>query len=332
MSKIAEISWGEFLRSSPPGRFFRIPDLNVRRPVSAPELNGGNVNAGAGAYAKAGNYSGSSSDRDPSYFCSELPTVKLYCEEKTCEGELFHEAAELDDYLSWTPDGAERGDMLEYRCNNCGRGRSLFGIVTKLDPERNLLALKMGQYPALGGAVPASVKALTHEHYKELLIKGIACLRLGYGVAAHAYLRQVLEGIHVDLLKQVRSISPPADQAKYDEAITKGNFSDSLELVSHVIPDALKIGTENPLRLIYSAFSEELHHGDDDDDCFRAAQHGLSLLILTLDAIAAQKRLVKFQKSAIEELAQIHAESKSGRTSPSTSSEAPQDESEQGTF
>jgi hypothetical protein len=163
-----------------------------------------------------------------------------------------------------------------YECVNCQRNS--LGVIYELlewkidgqGPSYSHYAVrKVGQTPAPSVTVPHELEARLGDscgYYKNAII----CYQAGFGIAAMAYLRRVVDD-HTDTLIDVmaelmRTFPSPESEVQALLATKKeGQYKNKLEVASALIPEALKPGGVNPLGQIYKHTSIGLHNKSDGE-------------------------------------------------------------------
>lgn len=200
--------------------------------------------------------------------------VSLHCENNACGGiRVFRQMSEPRVYTSWTT------DIVRYKCRNCDEMVKFFALRMRwtggtANGRSLVLATKLGEYPAFGPATPARLMALVGAE-REYFLKGRRAEFQGMGIAAFAYYRRVIDNqrdrILGEIIKVATALGSPAAMIQDLEAARKETqFSKAVEAVKHGIPEALFINGHNPLTLLYSALSEGLHAGTDEECLERA--------------------------------------------------------------
>jgi hypothetical protein len=137
--------------------------------------------------------------------------------------------------------------------------------------------MKFGQIPTFGPQIPARLLRLVQPDM-ELFLQGTRAEKRGFGIGAFAYYRRVVENqrnlIIGKIAKAVQIVGTTAaiDQL-FKDAMNQFQFSQSIEMLKDVIPQALLINGENPLILLHSALSKGLHDPEmTDQHCLQLAQ------------------------------------------------------------
>jgi len=136
-------------------------------------------------------------------------------------------------------------------------------------------AIKFGEIPAFGPPVPSKVISLIGPD-RELFLRGRRSENQGLGIGAFAYYRQIIERQTDRLLTEIKKVAQrlnasPHDIELFDQAIKETQFSKAIESVKAAIPQSLLIDGHNPLTLLHSVLSRNIHMGT-DEECLESAQ------------------------------------------------------------
>lgn len=216
------------------------------------------------------------------------PELRLHC--KICEGERT--------FRTSTSGSLERSTAKTvphpiYICGDCNRQTKQYSLHLTLDDEGKGKAYKFGELPAFG--IPASNKVLRlFRQDAPLFLKGRQCESLGYGIAAFAYYRRVVEShkndLFNDIIKVCKTIGAPAELIdELESAKLEISFSKSLDKIKVALPQGLLINGHNPLAALHSALSVGLHN-ETDDFCLEAAAAVRLVLNDLVDKIATLKQ------------------------------------------
>ncbi|PDS74347.1 hypothetical protein [Rhizobium phaseoli] len=164
---------------------------------------------------------------------------------------------------------------LSYKCGDCHVEHKFYSLYAEFGEGTSGRLYKYGELPPFGVPVPNKVLRLFGKDSK-LFQKGRQCENLGYGVAAFAYYRRVVENhkndIFEEIIKVCRTVHAPEgvitelEQAKKEIAFTK-----AIEAIKSALPQGLLINGHNPLLALHGALSVGLHD-ESDEECLAAAQ------------------------------------------------------------
>lgn len=178
------------------------------------------------------------------------------------------------------------------------RIKKTFAITIRFGKtSTGLNAVKYGEYPPFGPPLPARLQRLFQGDV-ELLKKGFRAEKWGFGVAAFAYYRQVLERQRDRLFERIIEAAaavnaPQRTIDKLKEAKSNRQFSTSLEQAKEVFPESLMIVGQNPMAVLHRVCSEAIHNHT-DEECLDIAITTRKLLI------AFSERLAEAIKSQTE--------------------------------
>jgi hypothetical protein len=152
---------------------------------------------------------------------------------------------------------------------------------------------KVGQYPPWSIEPDAHVKEAVGEHL-HLYKKGLICESQGYGIAAYAYYRRIVELIINSLLDDIGKMMdgmPNHDEfvAKIEEVRGDRQASNKIEVVKEMLPPVLSPGGLNPLGVIYGALSGGIHN-DSEEECLELAQMIRESLVFLLATVSLHRK------------------------------------------
>lgn len=179
-----------------------------------------------------------------------------------------------------------------FRCAHCSIGNCAF-LIRYSDQEDYLM--KVGQFP------PPDVSVARHLEkelgdYEEIFKKGLTCERFGYGIAAFAYYRRIVEVMVNRLVTIVDDVIPDEHKQDYEKALTKLASShiaeDKLRLIKDLLPSSLRPDGVNPLGVIYDILSEGIHTHS-DEQCLLAATQVRTALIYIVEKVQTEKQITQ---------------------------------------
>lgn len=132
--------------------------------------------------------------------------------------------------------------------------------------------------------------------------KAIACLFLGYGVAAFAYFRRVVESNINGLLDLVQE---DAQSSSADTKITaalaelRGNppMSKKIKIANHALPAYLNPDGLNPLGRLYQVLSEGIHNLSEEECLSKARETSECLAYLVSDLASRKEHRARFKST-----------------------------------
>jgi flagellar motility protein MotE (MotC chaperone) len=128
---------------------------------------------------------------------------------------------------------------------------------------------KIGQHPEPSIAVSKRLESGLKgslQHYR----RGLVCFNQGYGIAAVAYFRRVVEERTDELIDVVAELAVANGQSKEEAerirtAKSERTYDKKLEVASGMIPASLRPGGVNPLGRLHSLLSEALHSRPEEE-------------------------------------------------------------------
>jgi hypothetical protein len=245
--KTPVISWEEFLQEHPPGNSVIVSGAITRKEFTY-EL--------------------------PPTIELLVPTLKLYCPEKTCAKDTF--------FISIgekTPTALQQGKMtmvfLTYKCRNCLNYTKTFALFITLKEDDLCEAYKFGEYPPFGPHTPARVISLIGKD-RDIFLKGRRAESQGLGLGAFAYYRRVVENQKEQLIDEIIKVAKKQLGKRKDmleklkAAKRETQFSKAVKQIKNAIPEPLLIKGHNPFTLLHTALSRGIH-AKTDKDCLKVA-------------------------------------------------------------
>ena len=201
--------------------------------------------------------------------------------------------------------------FLEYVCRDCGESKKTYALVTELKSVgggKVAAVMKLGEYPPFGAPISARIQKLLGKDDLQLYRKGSRSETQGLGIGAATYFRRIVESHWKLFVRELRRAAEKlghADLAVFDNAQKETQFSTAVRMLKDAIPDKLLIlNGENPLTLLYSPLSVQLHELPDEECLQQAADIRTVMTVLlenTADVLKDQEEL----KSAVHRLKQI---------------------------
>lgn len=157
--------------------------------------------------------------------------------------------------------------------------------------------MKVGQYPPQEERVPKTLESRLSPSDLDLYRKALRSRTFGYGLAAFAYLRRVVEDRTNELLDLIADAAThqgeSVDLAKrVAEAKASYQFDQKVALAAEILPVSLKPGGLNPLDAIHDLASAGIHRLSEEEclDRFDTARTAFEYLFqqLQLDREAAR--------------------------------------------
>ena len=201
--------------------------------------------------------------------------------------------------------------FLEYVCRDCGEYSKTYALLTKLDSiggDGIAEVMKLGEYPPFGAPISARIQKLLGNDDLELYRKGSRSEAQGLGIGAATYFRRIVDSHWKLLVTELRRAADKlghADLAVFDNALEETQFSAAVKMLKDAIPSKLLIlDGENPLTLLYSPLSVQLHKFT-DEQCLQQAADIRTVLTALLENIADVLKDQEELKSAANRIKQI---------------------------
>ncbi len=228
--------------------------------------------------------------------------IRLHC--RRCEGERTFRALESTHDYMWRMSKINTHPV--YRCGDCLQETKIYALHISFDENGGSNIYKYGELPAFGIPVPNRLLRLFGKEDSNLFMKGRQCENLGYGIAAFAYYRRVVENHRNDLFDEIIKVCQTVGASaeligELNAAKNEISFSKSMEKIKTGLPEGLLIGGDNPLNALHGALSVGLHN-ETDEDCLGYAQAVRLVLGDLVDRIALLKQENKKLANAVQRL------------------------------
>ena len=183
---------------------------------------------------------------------------------------------------------ARGSQFLKYVCRDCGvyaKTYALMMVLQHFGGDGITEVMKLGEYPPFGAPISARIQKLLDKDDLELYRKGSRSEAQGLGIGAATYFRRIVDSHWKLLVKELRRAAEKlghADLAVFDNALQASQFSAAVKMLKDAIPDKLLIlNGENPLTLLYSPLSVQLHELT-DGECLQQAADIRTVLTVSL--------------------------------------------------
>lgn len=231
---------------------------------------------------------------------SQPGSISLDC--STCGKETTWAAADIQCGLSAT-------SISLFTCSLCKTKTVTFFVFAPSEREGDqwvTFAQKVGQLPAPSIAIaPGLAKHLgkTADLYKKALI----CRNQGYGIAAVAYMRRIVEERTDELIGIVAEQAKERGVGDKDvdailAAKKEQTYSEKLRVASELIPDRLRPGGVNPLGTLFGLLSDGLHDRS-EEECLAIADEIREVFEYVFENLRTQIEDEKRFKDRVSKLA-----------------------------
>jgi hypothetical protein len=155
--------------------------------------------------------------------------------------------------------------LLHYSCVNCG-GDNVYYLILKLNTGASM---KVGQFPMQSVRVANSLAKRLGES-ATLYRKALTCRNEGYGLAAVAYFRRVVEDKTNELIDVVADAAeahsvPAVEVTKIRAAKNEKTYEDKLSVAAHAIPEVLRPHGANPFQAMHDILSIGIHTKSEEE-------------------------------------------------------------------
>lgn len=161
--------------------------------------------------------------------------------------------------------------LLRYECTSCHKTAAQFFVEIETGRVR-----KLGQSPPWTINASKRVEDFLGGDLTKLYKNGLICESQGFGIAAFAYYRRVLEDTIDRLLNAVQEIIDDAgERERYAEVMKKcraeNTAAERISLAKEVLPSSLRPNGENPLSALHDGLSQGMHAWT-EEKCLRLAK------------------------------------------------------------
>ncbi|MFH1993013.1 MAG: hypothetical protein ABIK98_11530 [Pseudomonadota bacterium] len=192
----------------------------------------------------------------------------------------------------------------EFNCASC-RKSTISIRVEQIVTDESIALMKFGELPR---------KALERDPVLQKFFledsdnfeKATACLANGYGIAAFAYFRRIIENNIIKLLDLIRvDIQASESESGLLEAIAElkkeSPMSEKIKIANKAIPTYLVPDGLNPLGRLYQVLSEGVHTFS-DEECLARSSHVRECIRFLVGELATRAEHRKRFKSMIGKL------------------------------
>ncbi len=221
-----------------------------------------------------------------------IPEIDEFCE--VCEQvRPFHDFRSRGGFTSGAIKYLESGtSYLTYTCVSCKKEKHTFLLEQEVT-EDTIRIQKYGQLPRKKLERDSKLQKFFKrdaDYYEKALIS----LNSGYGIAAFAYFRRIIELNISQLLDLLASDLDPSDKQNpmnlaIDELRKESPMSDKIKVANKALPEYLKPDGLNPLGRIYGMLSEGVHSLT-DEQCLNKAESLQACLSFLITELASRKR------------------------------------------
>jgi len=151
----------------------------------------------------------------------------------------------------------------------------------------------VGQFPAQSTSIPSTIEkrlGTSAIFYR----RALTCRNEGYGLAAVAYFRRVVEDKRNELVDVVADSAEAMgmseeDIAKIRAAKSQKVYEDKLKIASQAMPSTMKPDGANPLHALFELLSVGLHT-QTEEECLQIAYNVHEIFDYLFDSLRARDR------------------------------------------
>ena len=219
----------------------------------------------------------------------EVREIEVKCEVCECLRPLLNTHTKNFIYF-FESDIQSKAVITTFKCVSCQQFEKTFALLVKKVSSTELSVVKIGEYPK--SELPKS-KALTKffRNDREEYNKAVVCMANGYGVAAFAYMRRIVEINIIRLLDQIKEgvVEDSSIAISINELKITSPMSDRIRIANSALPDYLKPDGFNPLGQIYGLLSDGVHSLS-DSECLEMAENIQACLEFLISELATHKQ------------------------------------------
>lgn len=180
----------------------------------------------------------------------------------------------------------------QFLCASC-RGNQHEYLVEQIVTDETIKIQKYGERPRKKlERDPLLQNFFSHD--SECYEKAVVCISNGYGIAAFAYMRRIIERNIHELLSLIQEDVEATESespvlAKLAELRTESPMSEKISIANQALPDYLIPSGLNPLGRLYKVLSEGVHSYD-DGECLERARAIQTCIKYLVSELAARKK------------------------------------------
>lgn len=192
----------------------------------------------------------------------------------------------------------------EFTCVSCRKDRHEY-LVDRIVTDQTIKIQKYGELPRKKlDRDPLLQKFFSHD--SDNYEKSVVCLANGYGIAAFAYMRRIIENNIASLLDMIKEEIEATDSnslqlSKLAELKKESPMSDKIKIANSALPEYLIPSGLNPLGRLYQVLSEGVHNYSDESCLERAAAIQACIKYL-ISELASRKKNRESFKGLVGEL------------------------------
>lgn len=180
----------------------------------------------------------------------------------------------------------------EFTCVTCKKEHHEY-LVEKIVSDETIIIQKYGQLPRKHLGRDNTLQKFFSDD-SDNYEKAVVCLSHGYGIAAFAYLRRIVENNTLKLIDLVlEDVNSSESDPKIVESLTElrkeSPMSDKIKIANEALPEYLKPDGLNPFGRLYQVLSEDVHSLS-DEECLRRANIVKECLKYLISELSSRKK------------------------------------------
>lgn len=218
-----------------------------------------------------------------------LREIEYMCPNCDCMKPLHNDDDNLIIYR-FDPSKKKLMTFVAFTCVSCRTFSKSFLVKFEKLEDDLLKVTKIGENPQK--ELPRSkVLSKFFKDDKKEYNKAVVCLANGYGVAAFAYMRRIVENNINSLLDLIQEDMDKDSSLALSLAELKitSPMSDKIRIANNALPDYLKPDGFNPLGQIYGLLSDGVHSLT-DNECLEKAENLQACIEYLISELAAHKQ------------------------------------------
>lgn len=229
--------------------------------------------------------------------CMEITEIDSFCDTCGCT-RPFQSYLSRERHTGSLHTHSNGVASLDFVCVSCQKEMRYFHLE-KIVKGKTIKLQKYGELPRKKLARDSELQTFFSDD-SEYYEKAVVCISNGYGIAAFAYYRRIIENNIHALLKLLKENL--ADVPKSEEILValtkledKSSMSEKIKVANNALPDFLKPDGINPLGALYRILSEGVHSLTDLECLHRAEQIDGCIKFLINELSSRKKNLTNFK-------------------------------------
>lgn len=198
--------------------------------------------------------------------------------------------------------------IVDFECVTCNSSRKSFSIFLELTEESikdfscEYVLTKFGEYPRKPLKKNKELVKFFKED-KDEYDKALVCLAQGYGVAAFAYMRRIVEKNINHILDMILESEEEGSSLIESIAELKNTspMSEKIKIANKALPSYLKPEGFNPLGTIYAVLSDGVHSLS-DEKCLQKAENIQACIEFMISELVHHKKNKELFKNRLSSL------------------------------